>query len=190
MGASLRAGGGSEGGDEGGSEGGEGGSEGGTEGGEGGTEGGEDTPPAPTVDVTDISNTVWYIVAEGNDPIDPSHIKIGENTYAYPLGDGESITTLNPSMFPSGKTVSIVVIPETVENIENKTFHNLTDGFVLYFRSTTPPTLGNMPTIKNSDVGTIYVPAGTLELYLQDADWKKLESKGIVFEEYTEIEGA
>ena len=192
--ANITSGGGSEGGDEGGSEGGEGGSEGGTEGGEGGTEGGEeggeDTPPAPTVDVTDISNTVWYIVAEGDGPIDPSHIKIGENNYAYPLTAGESITTLNPSMVPSGSNVSIVVVPETVENIENKTFHNLTDGFALYLRSTTPPDLGNMPTIKTSDVGTIYVPAGTLDLSRQDADWGKLESKGIVFEEYTEIEGA
>ena len=189
--ANITSGGGDEGGSEGGEGGSEGGTEGGTEGGEsGGTEGGEDTPPAPTVDVTDISNTVWYIVAEGNDPIDPSHIKIGENTYAYPLGDGESITTLNPSMFPSGSNVSVVVIPETVENIENKTFHNLPDGFALYIRSKTPPKLGNMPTIKNSGVGTVYVPAGTLQLYRDDSNWGKLESQKIVFEEYTEIEGA
>ena len=152
---------------------------------------GTDTPIPPAAeDVIDVSNTLWYVVAEGDESIDPSHVKIGENTYAYPLSDGEEITTMTEDMFPRGSQVSVVVIPSTVTNIENKTFNNLVDGFTLYIRSMTPPKLGNMPVIKNSGVATIYVPAGTRQLYEQDSDWKKCINQGITILEYTEVEGA
>ena len=180
------------GGDTGSGEGGEGG-EGGETGGETGGDntGGTDTPTPPAAeDVVDVSNTLWYIVAEGDEPIDPSHVKIGENTYAYPLSDGEEITTMTEDMFPRGSQVSVVVIPSTVTDIENKTFNNLVDGFSIYIRSMTPPDLGNMPAIKNSGVATVYVPAGTLYLYEQDADWRKCINHGLQILEYTEVEGA
>ncbi len=93
--------GGTEGGDGGNTEGGEGGSGEGTEG-EGTTT--PTTPPAAET-VIDASKTVWYIVADGAGPIDPSHVKIGENTYAYPLATDEEITTMTEDMFPRGSQV-------------------------------------------------------------------------------------
>ena len=95
---------------------------------------------------------------------------LGEHTVKYKL-DG---TIIDISVFYDCTNLTSVTIPNSVTEIGRNAFYNCSALTSVTIHATTPPNLESRDTFGNTNNCPIYVPAESLEAYVQEGYWGTL----------------
>ena len=87
----------------------------------------------------------------------------------------EGVTSIGDGSFKGCTSLTSVIIPESVTTIGNLAFADCSCLVAIYCQPNTPPTIARYPEdspFSNTNNCSIYVPAGALETYKTDDNWR------------------
>lgn len=82
-----------------------------------------------------------------------------------------------------GTALRSITIPANVRYVGEYCFHNCTNLSEVYCTPTTPPTLGNEYTFPHKVI-TFYIPAESLQLYTEAAQWRRYQAEFVGYNFY------
>ena len=90
---------------------------------------------------------------------------------------GNSVTSIGDHAFWWCKSLTSITIPNSVTSIEDYAFQHCSGLTSIYCEATTPPILGGVNTLNNTNNAPIYVPSASVEAYKAASGWSTYASR-------------
>jgi hypothetical protein len=97
-----------------------------------------------------------------------------------------TITATQFQMFASCTSLRYAILPSTLETLAGATFGGCTSMEAIIMKPTTPPSVGNMNALNNTNNCPIYVPDASVDAYKAASNWSQYSDRIKPLSEYTE----